>query len=76
MNYPITLAIRVLREKKVEFAAHIFEYVEKGGTKHSSEVLGVDEHSVVHTQNFRRMFCPAFFNVFKNVRRKFDFLFT
>lgn len=49
MNYPITPAIRVLREKKVEFEPHIFDYVEKGGTKHSSQILGVDEHSVVKT---------------------------
>ena len=52
MNYPVTPAIRVLREKKVEFEPHVFEYVEKGGTKHSSEVLGVDEHAVVKTLIF------------------------
>lgn len=52
MNYPITPAIRVLREKKVEFTPHIFEYVEKGGTKHSSQILGVDEHSIVKTLIF------------------------
>ncbi|HEX8289512.1 MAG TPA: Cys-tRNA(Pro) deacylase [Pyrinomonadaceae bacterium] len=52
MNYPITPAIRVLREKKIEFEPHVFEYVEKGGTKHSSEVLGVDEHAVVKTLVF------------------------
>lgn len=52
MNYPITPAIRVLREKKVEFAPHVFEYVEKGGTKHSAAILGVDEHAVVKTLIF------------------------
>lgn len=52
MNYSITPAIRVLREKKIEFEPHIFDYVEKGGTKHSSEVLGVDEHSVIKTLVF------------------------
>jgi len=52
MDYPITPAIRVLREKKVEFTAHVFDYVEKGGTKHSAEVLQVDEHSVVKTLVF------------------------
>ena len=49
MNYPITPAIRFLREKKVEFEPHIFDYVEKGGTKHSAAILGVDEHAVVKT---------------------------
>lgn len=52
MNYPITPAIRVLREKKVKFTPHVFEYVEKGGTKHSSEVLKVPEHAVVKTLVF------------------------
>jgi Cys-tRNA(Pro) deacylase len=52
MNYPITPAIRVLREKKIEFEPHVFEYVEKGGTKHSAEVLGVNEHAVVKTLIF------------------------
>ncbi|MCU1289536.1 MAG: ybaK/ebsC protein [Acidobacteria bacterium] len=52
MSYPITPAIRVLREKKVEFEPYVFEYVEKGGTRHSSEVLGVDEHAVVKTLVF------------------------
>ena len=52
MNYPITPAIRALREKKIEFEPHVFDYVEKGGTKHSAEVLGVDEHAVVKTLIF------------------------
>jgi Cys-tRNA(Pro) deacylase len=52
MSYPITPAIRILREKKVEFEPYVFEYVEKGGTRHSSEVLGVDEHAVVKTLVF------------------------
>jgi Cys-tRNA(Pro) deacylase len=52
MDFPITPAIRVLREGKVEFEPHVFEYVEKGGTKHSSEVLGVDEHAVIKTLVF------------------------
>lgn len=52
MDYPVTPAIRVLREKKIEFTPHVFEYVEKGGTRHSSAVLGVDEHAVVKTLIF------------------------
>lgn len=52
MNYPITSAIRVLRENKVDFTPHVFEYVEKGGTSHSAEVLGVDEHRVIKTLIF------------------------
>ncbi len=52
MDYPITPAIRLLRENKVEFEAHVFDYVEKGGTKHSAEVLGVNEHAVIKTLVF------------------------
>ena len=52
MNYPITPAIRVLREKKIEFEPHVFEYIEKGGTRASSEILGVDEHAVIKTLIF------------------------
>ncbi|MCD9187127.1 MAG: hypothetical protein LUM44_11890 [Pyrinomonadaceae bacterium] len=52
MNYPITPAIRVLREKKVEFEPFVFDYVEKGGTRHSAEVLKVEEHAVVKTLIF------------------------
>ncbi len=52
MNYPITPAIRVLCGKKVEFEPHVFEYVEKGGTKHSAEILKVDEHAVIKTLIF------------------------
>lgn len=52
MDYPVTPAIRVLREKKVDFEPHVFEYVEKGGTKHSSKELGVDEHAIIKTLIF------------------------
>jgi prolyl-tRNA editing enzyme YbaK/EbsC (Cys-tRNA(Pro) deacylase) len=63
MNYPITPAIRVLREKKVDFEPHVFEYVEKGGTKHSSQVLGVDEHAVVKTLIFETNEKKPYLNV-------------
>jgi Cys-tRNA(Pro) deacylase len=52
MNYPITPAIRLLREKRIEFEPYVFDYVEKGGTKHSAAVLGVDEHAVIKTLVF------------------------
>jgi Cys-tRNA(Pro) deacylase len=49
MDYPITPAVRALREKKVAFAPHLYEYEERGGTRRSAEELGVDEHAVVKT---------------------------
>ena len=49
MDYPATPAVRVLREKKIEFAPHLYEYEERGGTRRSASELGVDEHAVVKT---------------------------
>ena len=49
MDYPVTPAVRVLREKKVAFEPRLYDYVEHGGTHHSAEALGVDEHAVVKT---------------------------
>jgi len=51
-DFPITQAIRFLRQKKVDFVPHIFDYVEKGGTSHSSDVLGIDEHKIIKTLVF------------------------
>ena len=52
MDYPVTPAVRVLRQHKVEFAPHVFEYVEKGGTRYSAQSLDVAEHAVVKTLVF------------------------
>ena len=49
MNYPVTPAVRLLREKKINFEPHLYDYEERGGTRHSAESLGVDEHAVVKT---------------------------
>src|SRR3954471_18728923 len=49
MDYPVTPAVRLLREKKIEFGPYLYNYMEKGGTRHSAEELGVDEHIVVKT---------------------------
>ena len=52
MDYPITPAVRYLREKGVEFVPHLYDYVEKGGTRESARQLGVDEHAVIKTLVF------------------------
>ena len=49
MDYPVTPAVRVLREKGVAFEPHLYGYEERGGTRRSAEALGVDEHSVIKT---------------------------
>jgi len=41
-----------LREKAIEFTPHLYDYVEKGGTRESARQLGVDEHAVVKTLVF------------------------
>lgn len=51
-DYPITPAVRCLREKGVDFLPRLYEYVEKGGTRESAKQLGVDEHAVVKTLVF------------------------
>jgi Cys-tRNA(Pro) deacylase len=48
-NYPVTPAIRALREKKVAFEPHLYDYKERGGTAHSAAELGVPEHTVIKT---------------------------
>lgn len=52
MDHPVTPAVRFLREKKVDFVPHLYDYVEKGGTGESAKQLGVDEHAVVKTLIF------------------------
>lgn len=51
-DYPVTMAIRVLRQNKVEFSPHLYVYEERGGTRVSSAQLGVDEHAVIKTLIF------------------------
>ena len=48
-DYPITAAIRFLRNHNIDFQPYLYDYVEHGGTAHSAECLGVDEHSVIKT---------------------------
>lgn len=48
-NYPVTAAVRLLREKKILFEPHFYAYEEHGGTKRSAEELNVDEHAVIKT---------------------------
>ena len=49
MDYPVTRAVRLLRERKAEFEPHLYTYEERGGTRHSAAALGIDEHAVVKT---------------------------
>jgi Cys-tRNA(Pro) deacylase len=46
------MAIRALRAANVAFEPHLYAWQPHGGTKASSEALGVDEHAVVKTLIF------------------------
>jgi Cys-tRNA(Pro) deacylase len=48
-RYPVTAAVRVLREHGVAFTHHPYEHEERGGTEVSARELGVPEHAVVKT---------------------------
>jgi Cys-tRNA(Pro) deacylase len=48
-KFPVTPAVRLLREAQVSFSDHLYAYEEKGGTSVSARELGVDEHTVVKT---------------------------
>jgi Cys-tRNA(Pro) deacylase len=48
-DYPVTPAVRMLRDKQINFEPHLYDYQEHGGTGRSAAELGVDEHSVVKT---------------------------
>ena len=49
---PITSAIRVLKQNKVQYRELFYDYVEKGGTSHLAAELDVDEHLTVKTLIF------------------------
>ena len=48
-KYPVTPAVRVLREAGITFTPHLYDYEEKGGTHYAALSLGVDEHAVIKT---------------------------
>jgi Cys-tRNA(Pro) deacylase len=48
-DIPVTQAVRALRAAGVAFSAHLYDYVERGGTERSAAALAVDEHTVIKT---------------------------
>ncbi|MEO7539432.1 MAG: YbaK/EbsC family protein [Pyrinomonadaceae bacterium] len=52
IDYPVTPAIRYLREKGVAFVPHLYDYIDKGGTRESALQLGFDEYAIVKTLVF------------------------
>lgn len=50
--YPVTLAVRALRQHGVAFEPHLYVWEPRGGTRASSEHLGVPEHVIIKTLVF------------------------
>lgn len=48
-KHPVTMAVRALRAAHVAFEPHLYAWQPHGGTRASSEALGVDEHAVIKT---------------------------
>lgn len=48
-DHPKTQAIRCLIKHGIEFDVHSYAYEARGGTRVSSEALGVEEHCVIKT---------------------------
>jgi Cys-tRNA(Pro) deacylase len=48
-EFPVTPAIRLLRQKKIPFKQHLYRYQEHGGTSVGSAELGYPEHVLVKT---------------------------
>jgi Cys-tRNA(Pro) deacylase len=48
-KFPITSAIRFLREHQVDFIERPYRYEEEGGTELAAKALGVDERLVIKT---------------------------
>ncbi|MEO8702622.1 MAG: aminoacyl-tRNA deacylase [Kofleriaceae bacterium] len=46
------MAVRALRAAGVAFEPHVYTYEDRGGTRASSDQLGVDEHTVIKTLIF------------------------
>jgi Cys-tRNA(Pro) deacylase len=51
-SYPVTLAIRVLRQHGIAFEPLLYDYEPRGGTRVSARELGVPEHNVIKTLIF------------------------
>lgn len=48
-KFPTTLATRWLQGQRIVFSGHLYPYQDHGGTAHSAQCLGVDEHCIIKT---------------------------
>ncbi len=52
IDFPVTTAIRELKQKNINYVPFLYEYEEKGGTSQTAIELNVDEHNVIKTLIF------------------------
>jgi len=48
-EHPVTPAVRLLRERKIRFEPHLYDYEEHGGAARAARLLKVSEHLVIKT---------------------------
>lgn len=48
-DYPVTRAVRFLRERKIHFVPHLYPFVDHGGTRQAAVCLSIPEHRVIKT---------------------------
>lgn len=48
-HFPVTPAIRALRDNRADFTLHAYKYEERGGTEVAARGLRVDEYRVIKT---------------------------
>lgn len=48
-DFPVTPAVRFLRQHNISFEPFLYDYKEHGGTSHSAQMLGVSEHIIIKT---------------------------
>lgn len=48
-DFPVTPAVRRLRELQLPFEPQLYPYLQHGGTAHAAASLGVPEHQVIKT---------------------------
>jgi Cys-tRNA(Pro) deacylase len=48
-DYPVTRAVRFLRELKISFVPRLYPFVEHGGTRQAALTMSIPEHRVIKT---------------------------
>lgn len=46
---PVTPAVRLLRERHIDYRSHVFKYQHRGGAEQGAQALGIDPHILIKT---------------------------